>query len=50
MDYLGDEARVRRLYQDFKFRVIAAFPGNSGWALTGREIEHALARIDNRRQ
>jgi hypothetical protein len=39
MDYLGDEASARVLYQDFKFRLIAAFPTNSEWTLTGREIE-----------
>ncbi len=48
MDYLGDEASARVLYQDFKFRVIAAFPTNSEWTLTGREIEHVLARFGHR--
>jgi hypothetical protein len=50
MDYLGDEAQVRTLYQHFKFKIVAAFPGNSEWTLTGRQIEDALARIVNGRQ
>jgi hypothetical protein len=29
MDYFGDEQRVLALYQDFKFRVIAALPPNT---------------------
>ncbi len=45
IDYLGDEGRARGLYQDFKFKVIAAFPTNSEWTLTGRQIESAIARI-----
>jgi len=50
MDYLGDESRVRALYQDFKFKVVAAFPGNSDWTLTGCQIETALSRIAGRAQ
>lgn len=50
LDYLGDEQRARALYQDFKFTVVAAFPPNSTWTLTGRDIESALSRISNRRQ
>jgi hypothetical protein len=46
VDYLGDEARARRVYQEFKFRVIAALPTNSEWTLTGVQIEKALAVID----
>src|SRR6185437_17029722 len=40
MDYLSDEQRARTLYQDFKFRVIAALPPNTAWTLTGRRIEN----------
>jgi hypothetical protein len=49
MDYLGDEQRARTLYQDFKFRVIAALPPNTAWTLTGRHIENAIARMPNRK-
>jgi len=31
MDYLGDEATARMLYQDFKFHSIARLPGNEAW-------------------
>jgi hypothetical protein len=50
MDYLGDEQRARTLYQDFKFRVIAALPPNTAWTLTGRRIENAIARMPNRQK
>ena len=50
MDYLGDEQRAGALYQDFKFRVIAALPRDSAWTLTGRQIENAIARIRNRQK
>ena len=45
MDYFGDEEQARALYQDFKFRVIAKFPANSEWTLSGREIERAISRL-----
>ncbi len=48
MDYLGDEERAKALYQDFKFKVVAAFPANSEWTLTGRQIENAIARFGHR--
>jgi len=48
MDYLGDEERARALYRDFKFRVVAKFPPNSEWTLTGRQIENAITRIGHR--
>jgi hypothetical protein len=48
MDYLGDEQRARALYQDFKFKVIAALPPNSAWTLTGRHIEQEIVRIETR--
>jgi hypothetical protein len=50
LDYLGDEERARATYQQFKFRVVAAFPSNSEWTLTGRQIEHALAALVARRR
>jgi len=42
IDYLGNEERARGLYQGFKFKVIATFPPNSEWTLTGRQIEQAI--------
>jgi hypothetical protein len=45
MDYLGDEERARALYQDFKFRVVAAFRPNAEWTLTGRQIENVIAKM-----
>ena len=50
MDYLGDEQRALALYQDFKFKVIAALPPNSAWTLTGRQIENTIARMPNRQK
>lgn len=45
IDYLGDLERALALYQDFKFRLVAKFPPNSEWTLTGRQIEHAIALL-----
>jgi hypothetical protein len=50
MDCLGDEQRARTLYQDFKFRTIAALSPNQPWTLTGRQIEQEVARIEARRK
>lgn len=50
LDYLGDQEQARALYQDFKFRVIARLPRNSGWTLTGRQIEDAMAKIARRQK
>jgi Family of unknown function (DUF6166) len=44
IDYLGDDERVRALYHDFKFRVVARFPANSERRSTSRQIENAIAR------
>lgn len=49
-DYLRDDERARRLYQEFKFRIIAALPRNKEWMLTGRQIEHEIASIEARRK
>lgn len=49
-DYLnGDADRVRELYHDFKNRVIAGFPQDSSFTLTGRQIESVLSVIDAER-
>ena len=50
MDYLGDEATARMLYQDFKFHSIARLPGNEAWTLTGTEIERAILAIGQRQK
>jgi len=50
LDYLGDEERARALYQDFKFKVVAGFPTNSAWRLTGRQIENAIAKMSHLQQ
>lgn len=45
MDYFGDERRAKTLYQQFKFAVIAGFSPNSEWALNGRQLENAIAKL-----
>jgi hypothetical protein len=50
MDYWGNEERASALYQQFKFAVIARFAPNSDWALTGCQIENAIARIASNQQ
>ena len=45
IDYLGDEERARALYQDFKFKVVARFPRDSEWTLSGRQIENAISKM-----
>jgi Family of unknown function (DUF6166) len=50
LDYLGHEAHARALYQDFKFKVIAKFPPNSEWTLTGQQIENALPDLAHKPQ
>lgn len=42
LDYLGDEEKAKAHYQNFKFAVIARLPQNSGWTLSGLQIEHSL--------
>jgi hypothetical protein len=50
VDYLGDEERSRSLYQDFKFKVVARFPRDSEWTLTGRQIEDAISKMAHMQQ
>ena len=40
-DHLADDFAALRLYQDFKFSVIARLP-HDGWTLPSEEIERAL--------
>lgn len=46
LDYFGDTGTAQRLYQDFKFRVVASWPQDGGWKITGAEIESICADID----
>jgi hypothetical protein len=48
MDYFAMKKRRDAIYQDFKFRVIAAFAPNREWTLTGRQIENAFIRITDK--
>lgn len=47
-DYLNDDARALRLYQDFKRDVVARIL-DAEWTLTGAQIEAAVARIESER-
>lgn len=48
-DYLGNDARALRLYQDFKFRVVGRLPQGDRWILTEHEIAEAVSEIEQRR-
>jgi hypothetical protein len=50
IDYQSDEERARALYQDFKFKVVARFPANAEWTLTGRQIEKAISTMAHMQQ
>ena len=43
-DHLGDDAEALRLYQDFKFAVVAKLPHES-WTLSSEDIDDALRRL-----
>ena len=45
MDYFGETDLVRRLYQEFKFRVIAKLPRDENWSLTGTQIERVTDQL-----
>jgi len=45
-DFLGKDRRAVRLYQDFKFSVVARLPQRERWILTGEEIAAAVDRIE----
>ena len=47
--YFCDEERVRA-YQEFRFKVVAKFPRNSEWRLTGRQIENAISKMAHMQQ
>jgi hypothetical protein len=42
-DHLGDDERALTLYQDFKWKVIAALPQDKGWTLDPEQIDAALS-------
>ena len=46
LDYYGDPEKARALYQSFKFRVVAGWPQESNWKITGAEIEMVCAAIE----
>lgn len=43
---LGDDARALHLYQRFKFKVIAALPGDRPWRMTLIEVLHHVHEIE----
>lgn len=45
-DALGDDRRALRLYQEFKWRVVAQWPQCEPWAITDEEIVAMVAEID----
>jgi hypothetical protein len=45
-DYYEDKEKALRLHQAFKFRVVAAWPQENGWTITGAEIERVCAEIE----
>jgi hypothetical protein len=46
LDYYGNPATALRLYQKFKSAIIARFPQEKGWQLTGAEIEYFCENIN----
>jgi hypothetical protein len=50
LDYTGDSRRALRLYQEFKRRVVAAWPGDGDWTLTGDQIDAAIAEIESKKE
>lgn len=45
-DALADDARALRLYQAFKWRVVARLDQDGGWTLTTEEVRAAAAAIE----
>lgn len=50
LDYYGKDSSSLRLYQHFKFSVIANFPQEDDWKLTGEQIEEEIWAIQNLRK
>lgn len=46
LDALKDEDRAMRLHQQFKFRVVAAWPRDQGWKITQEEITQICNELD----
>lgn len=49
LDCLKDEARAVRLYQAFKWRVVATWPQDSGWKITQSEIETICNELEQKK-
>jgi hypothetical protein len=47
IDCLGDQERALRLYQDFKWRVVARWPQESGWNITENEILDTCEQLED---
>lgn len=45
-DYLDDDEQALRLYQDFKWKVIAGLPQGEDWTLSSDAIDATLAAIE----
>lgn len=44
-DALNNDARARRVYQNFKFQVVAKFP-EAGWHLTEEQVRNAVSTLE----
>ena len=49
-DLLEDDEKAQRLYQPFKWKVIARLPQNAGWTLAGEGILAAIEEIEAERR
>jgi len=45
LDYYGKASEKWKLYQQFKWRVIATLPQEENWTLTGGEIDVIMAEL-----
>jgi len=46
LDYYGDAEKAERLYMRFKEKIIAQYPQDANWTLTGDAIERICDAID----
>ena len=47
-DFLGDEARARRLAKDFAAMVVRGLPENRPWLLTDRDLQEGVCAVETR--
>lgn len=47
-DALGDVAQAEKIYQQFKFKVIAALPRMTNWELTETEVLETVKELNQR--